>query len=151
MANKKSQEKELAAQLFINTNLSQKEIAQKVGVTEKSMSAWVNEGKWEELKNAKHSTNAEIIAGLKKILNHHIEQKIKKLNENTFEKSDADVIVEISRSIDIMQGKGISLRDKVEVMEEFIDFIPMDNAKLQKLKSEIAEWQVKYLLTKAQL
>jgi transposase len=150
MANKKSQERELAAQLYINTNLSQKEIAQRIGVTEKSISSWVNEGNWEYLKTSKQSTNAETIATLKKIMKIQADENLKKLEEKTFTKNDADSLIEIAKSIDILQGKGISLRDYIEIMEEFIDFVPADNAKAQKIKSEIADLQVKFLLNKAQ-
>ena len=42
--------KDYAKLLFINQKLTQKEIASRVGVTEATVSKWVNENKWEDLR-----------------------------------------------------------------------------------------------------
>ena len=44
------QKKEWAKVLYVKENLTQKEIADKVGSTRQSVSRWISEGKWEELK-----------------------------------------------------------------------------------------------------
>lgn len=52
MAVKKQVEKDYAKVLFVNENISQKEIAFRVKVTEKTLTKWVIEGKWDELKKS---------------------------------------------------------------------------------------------------
>jgi len=43
--------KDLAKILFTREQLDQKIVAQRVGVSEKTMSNWVNDGNWRELRN----------------------------------------------------------------------------------------------------
>lgn len=50
MGTRKQVEKDLAKVLFVNDNISQKEIAERLKVTEKTVSKWVKEGDWEKVK-----------------------------------------------------------------------------------------------------
>lgn len=50
MAVKKQVEKDLAKTLFIGEHLSQKEISERIFVTEKTIGKWIKEGGWENLK-----------------------------------------------------------------------------------------------------
>lgn len=50
MGVQKQIEKDLAKVLFVNDNISQKEIAERLKVTEKTVGKWVKEGDWEKLK-----------------------------------------------------------------------------------------------------
>ncbi|MGV3705441.1 MAG: hypothetical protein ACO1NU_08685 [Arcticibacter sp.] len=56
MGLKKAQEREYARVLFVSENLSQKEIADRVGVTEKTLAKWVTEGEWKKLKRSQLNT-----------------------------------------------------------------------------------------------
>jgi uncharacterized protein YjcR len=70
----------LAKELFLHGTYTQKEIAAKVGVTEKSISKWANDEKWDKLKSALIMTRE---AELRKMyiqlqdFNEYIEQKPK--------------------------------------------------------------------------
>lgn len=50
MAIRKQVERDLAKVLFVNDNISQKEIAERLKVTEKTVGKWAKEGNWEKLK-----------------------------------------------------------------------------------------------------
>lgn len=143
MANKKARERELAAQLFMNTNMSQKEIAENVGVSEKTISGWALEGKWENLKTAKQTTYAESLADMQFLLNRMLQKKKDKMEADTYTKEDSDSILELTKSINLLEGK-IPLRTKIQVLEEFMDFIPQKNS---KLKTALAAFQTQYLLS----
>lgn len=52
MAAKKQVEKDYAKVLFVNDNVSQKEIAARLLVTEKTIGKWIKEGNWESLKTS---------------------------------------------------------------------------------------------------
>lgn len=52
MASKKEQERELAKILYTQQRMSQKDIAQKVGVTEKTITKWKEAENWDKLKES---------------------------------------------------------------------------------------------------
>lgn len=75
MARAKQLEKEYAQSLFVNENLTQKEIAERINVTEKTIGKWVKEGNWETLKVSMMTTKDTQLAVLYKQLeqiNHEI-------------------------------------------------------------------------------
>lgn len=52
MGVKKQLERDLAKRLFVNENITQKEIAERIKVTEKTISRWAKEDLWEEEKTS---------------------------------------------------------------------------------------------------
>lgn len=66
MGLKKTEQKEYAKFLYTEKNLTQKEIAAKVGVTEKTLTTWINanEGEWKKLKKSLMTTKAQQITKL---------------------------------------------------------------------------------------
>lgn len=52
MASKKDQERELAKILYTKQRMSQKDIAQKVGVTEKTITKWKEAENWDKMKES---------------------------------------------------------------------------------------------------
>ncbi len=49
MAGRKETEREYAKLLFVKEGLPQKEIAERVKVTEKTIGKWIQEGNWKDL------------------------------------------------------------------------------------------------------
>lgn len=82
MGLKKTEQKEYAKFLYTEKNLTQKEIAEKVGVTEKTLAKWIseNEGEWKKLKKSLMATKANQINSLYEQLDrlndHIINRKI---------------------------------------------------------------------------
>lgn len=64
MAITKSQAKEIAKTLFVKDDLHQKIIAERVGVTEKTLGKWINEGGWKKLKTSLLTTKENQISNL---------------------------------------------------------------------------------------
>lgn len=66
MGLKKTEQKEYAKFLFTEKNLTQKEIAEKVGITEKTLKTWIdaNDGEWRKLKKSLMTTKAQQISML---------------------------------------------------------------------------------------
>ena len=64
MALTKSQAKEFAKTLFVKEDLNQKIIAERVGVTEKTLSKWINDGGWKRLKISLLTTKENQISNL---------------------------------------------------------------------------------------
>lgn len=65
MGLKKTEQKEYAKFLYTEKNLTQKEIAEKAGVTEKTLTKWIgeNDGEWKKLKQSLMTTKAAQIKG----------------------------------------------------------------------------------------
>lgn len=64
MALRKQQERDYAKALFLAGGLTQKEIAEKVGVTEKTLCKWIKDGKWETLKKSLLTTKQSQLSEL---------------------------------------------------------------------------------------
>lgn len=66
MGLKKTEQKEYAKYLFTEKNFTQKEIAEKADVTEKTLAKWINEndGEWKKLKKSLMTTKSNQIKGL---------------------------------------------------------------------------------------
>lgn len=64
MAIRKQVERDLAKVLFVNDNVSQKEISERLKVTEKTVGKWVKEGDWEKLKISLLVTKDNQLTGL---------------------------------------------------------------------------------------
>lgn len=69
---KNEQKREFAEVLFVRQGLTGKEIAEKVGTTEATISKWRKDGKWDDLKASLSITKAEQLA--------HINEQINELN-----------------------------------------------------------------------
>lgn len=64
MGIRKQVERDLAKVLFVNDNVSQKEIAERLKVTEKTVGKWVKDGDWEKLKISLLVTKDNQLTGL---------------------------------------------------------------------------------------
>lgn len=72
----KHREKEVAKQLFIQYFKSQKEIAEDLGITEKTVGKWVAEGNWKALRDAKLNSNEQQITNLKSLISEYTEKAL---------------------------------------------------------------------------
>lgn len=114
--------KNLAFELFMNTDKSQKDIAEIVGVAEKTISKWKQQGKWEELKGAETVTAQKIVANLY--------QKAYELSEADV--LDADKIIKIANSIEKLSDKRVTVSNTINVFKEFTGWLMKENTKLAK-------------------
>lgn len=64
----KKKEQELAMRYFVDFFKSQKEIAEDLGVTEKTVSAWVTKFKWKEQRDAKMNNSTNRAENIKKVI-----------------------------------------------------------------------------------
>jgi len=113
----------LAKILFTREKLEQKLIAKKVGVSEKTISKWVNDFNWKTLRN-------RLLIGKEEVLNNFYNQ-LAELNEaienktegNRFADSkEADIMVKYSAAIRSLETE-LAIADLVESGIRFIKFI----------------------------
>jgi transposase-like protein len=137
MAERKStmtnnQKKDWAKLLFLNDNATQKEIALRVGVTEKTVSSWVNKEDWEQLKSSVIITKSE---ELKRIY-----MQINEINTAIFSKEkgqrfastkEADILSKLTAAARSLETE-TSVSDVIEVFKRFLNWlreVDLDKAK----------------------
>lgn len=152
MGLKKDQEKEYAKILFVQQNLTQKEIAERVAVSEKTIGKWVADGAWDKLKRSLLVTKKQQISMLydqlewlnEQIANRSIlydapnplpkdkkESDYPIIQGNVATSKEADTIMKLTASINKMETE-TSIGHIVEVAQEFIDFARDVDFKLSK-------------------
>lgn len=130
------QKQDWAKVLYLKENLNQKEIAQKVGVTEKTMSRWVNDGNWDMLKSSLIVTKEEEL--------RRIYMQINQLNTHIFSKEEgkqfadskeADTLTKLTAAARSLETE-TSIADVIEVAMQVCNFIKKDDlAKAQEFSA----------------
>lgn len=117
------QKKEWAAMLYLKENLTQAEIAEKVGVSRQTIIKWIKAEKWEERLAGISMTKEEQIKNLYRQITE-INEKIKgrPKGERYATSSEADVIAKLSTAIKKMEAD-IGIADTISVSMRFIEWI----------------------------
>jgi transposase len=128
------QKKELAKLLFVRENQSQKEIAEKVGVSEVTISKWVkaNDSAWKRLRQSITITKEEQLRRAYDQLdelNQQIESKPK--GQRYPDTKEADTLIKITNTIKNLETE-VSISDIVEVTKRFLNWLRPVN--LEKAK-----------------
>ncbi|MBA3830150.1 MAG: hypothetical protein H0X33_14520 [Taibaiella sp.] len=115
-----AQKKELAEILFMQNDLQQKEIAEKVGVSQQTMTAWVaaNDRAWDKKRQSMLTSKNIILRRLYKILDN----ESVKMDDAGGEAKDADKIVKLTAAIrNLETDTGIG--ELMEAGKQFINFL----------------------------
>lgn len=134
----KEQKREYARTLYIRDNLTQVEIAERVGVTRQSIIRWMKSGKWEELKVGMTMTKEQQLANLHRQvaeLNNTILQRDKGKRYATA--PEADTINKLASSIKKMESD-VGIADLVSSGLKFIEWLR--NIDLGKAKDVTIYW-----------
>lgn len=122
--------KDYARTLYLGYDLSQKEIAERVGVSDNSITAWKEEGKWDGMRKSLLTTKSEQLNNLYNILETQI-IKVKELGDKATP-ANADMISKLTASIKNLETE-TSSGQLIEVGMQFIRFIQgidLDAAKI---------------------
>jgi len=127
-----AQKKDWAKLIYLKENLTQKEIANRVGVTEKTLSKWANEGNWEQLKSSVIITKSEELSRIYMQLNE-INTFIfsKKEGERFASSKEADILSKLTASARNLETE-TSIAEAMDVFRKFINWlraIDLDKAK----------------------
>jgi DNA-binding XRE family transcriptional regulator len=139
------QKQDWAKVLYLKENLLQKEIAAKVGCTEKSIGKWIKDGNWEMLKSSIVVTKEQELRRLYmqiNQLNNAIEARPD--GERFATAKEADMLSKYAATIRNLETE-TSAADAIEVCMRVINFIKKDDlAKAQEI-SEFFEGYIKTL------
>lgn len=130
MALKKLQEKEFAKSLFISGGITQKEIASRVSVTEKTLTAWIKAGKWDNLKKSLLTTKQAQLSFLYDQLDF-LNTDIAARDFKVAIGKEADTIIKLTAAINRLETE-TSIGDTVEVARNFIEFVRPQDLELAK-------------------
>jgi len=121
MALRKQQERDYAKILFVSENLSQKEIAARVGVAEKTVKKWMDDGGWKKIKRSLLTTRQNQLALLYDQLDF-LNSAIALRENKSATIKEADIIIKLTAAIKNLEIE-TSLGETIEVARGFIEFV----------------------------
>lgn len=137
------QKKEWAGMLYLKENLTQQEIADKVGVSRITVNKWIKAEMWEQRKAGLTLTREEQIGLLYQQV-AEINRNIKNRDEGKrFATSkEADVLIKLSSAIKKMETES-GIADIIDVGTRFIEFLRPVNLELAKDVTRVFDLFVK--------
>jgi transposase len=126
--------KKLAYELFFNTEKTQKEIADIVGVSEVTLSNWVADNKWGEMKSMEKASRGATI--------RKIHERIFHLSQND-DVNSSDAASKWAAVLEKIEQRKITLPNKVNVFKDFDTWLFGKDPELAK---KVSEYQYQYLL-----
>ena len=127
-----AQKKEWAKTLYLRENLTQQEIADRVGCSRVTVSNWVRAGKWEEQKVGITLTRQEQVGNLYRQvaeINRSIADRPE--GERFATSKEADILGKLAAAISKMEQE-IGIADTISALTAFIEWLrPLD---LEKAK-----------------
>lgn len=138
-----AQKKEWAKTLYLRENLTQQEIADRVGCSRVTVSNWVRAGKWEEQKVGITLTRQEQVANLYRQvaeINRTIAERPE--GERFATSKEADILGKLAAAISKMEQE-IGIADTISVLTGLIEWLrPHDIEKAKEITS-IADAYIK--------
>lgn len=117
------QKKEWAQLLYTKEDLSQSEIAKKIGVSQQAVSKWAISGEWERLRVSLVRTKSHEIMRLYNQLiqlNSEIEQR--ESGKQYASSKEMDVIIKLTAAIKNLENE-IAVGQVIDVFKEYHDFL----------------------------
>ena len=129
----RQQQKEFARTLYLRENLTQAEIAERVGVSRQTVIRWVGAEKWDELKASISMTAEEQIRNLQRQVIEINNSILNRVSGNRYANAkEADTIVKLTTAINKLQTEA-GIHEIVGVGAAFVDFMrPIDLEKAQE-------------------
>lgn len=129
----RQQQKEFARTLYLRENLTQAEIAERVGVSQQTVIRWVGAEKWDELKASISMTAEEQIRNLQRQVIEINNSILNRESGNRYANAkEADTIVKLTTAINKLQTEA-GIHEIVGVGAAFVDFMrPIDLEKAQE-------------------
>lgn len=142
MAITKKEERNYAQILYVNENLTAKEIAARVGVTQKTMGRWIKDGKWDQLRKSMLVTKQKMITMMYdqlEALNNSIAERTPAIPDG----KEADIISKLTTSIQRLETEA-SVAETIEVAKSFINYVREYDLELAKEITEHFDSYIQY-------
>lgn len=142
---RKNTKKQLARDYYVNEGASQKEIAEKLGVSENTVSTWKRADGWDALRAAQISQPKTLVIEIQKNM-LRISQTANE-EDRPLSSAEADQISKLSATIDKLE-KQTTLRNVIAVMEDFMTHLAEADRDLAK---QVAGHQNDFVIERARL
>ena len=142
----KEREKELAYSYYVEQGLTAKATAEKVKVTQKTMSTWVNKFAWKEIRTATQSKPETLLKNYYDLLEVLVEKRLEyerdKVKDDKY-KNTIDEISKISKAIDNLKKDGKpSLSTYISCIEKFTDALHKEQPELYR---QLIDFQTQHM------
>jgi Putative ATPase subunit of terminase (gpP-like) len=111
-----AQKKAIAAKLFIGGEYNQKELANLLDVSEKTIGTWKEAGNWEELRDANTVSGDEIIRGL--IADTKLILEKAQREGRAKDSKETDAVMKNAKAIQVLRS-GVSVETAIQVFKRF--------------------------------
>jgi transcriptional regulator with XRE-family HTH domain len=146
MAKASTEKSEYAKVLFLRENLTQEEIADKVGVSRQTINRWVQKGNWEQLKASLTVTRDEQlerlylqVAEINSVISRREDRRYATIEE-------AKILNNLADAIDKMERE-LGLSDVFNVSRNFLNWIRKADVDRAKEMSGLFDCYIKELST----
>lgn len=145
----KDKERKLAYILFVEQKKTAKEISLLIGVSEKTLSGWINadDERWKKDQRLRHTSPTQRVANIEQIISNLADDRIRKSIElnDAEKKADTELASELRKEIakiddavskwnktlrDINKENKVPLAIYLEVMQSIFEAMQHDNPKL---------------------
>lgn len=130
MGTKKQVEKDFAKRLFIEEKLDRKTIAERLGITEKTVGKWAKDENWEKIRTSLvtiKDAQISLLYGQLEFLNNDIASREYKVATA----KEADALIKITNAIKSLEVE-TNLGDTINVCKKLIQFVRIDNLEFSK-------------------
>jgi uncharacterized protein YjcR len=121
MANHKRDKEEEAHALYMETNLTCEQIAERVGVNAKTVYAWSKKAEWKVQRAANQVTRKQVIVGYLMQLQKLREEIDARAQRPYPLPAESDIIAKVTKAIKSLE-KDLSLSDYITATEELMRF-----------------------------
>jgi transcriptional regulator with XRE-family HTH domain len=143
MQKTKIDRKDLAKTLYVNGSFTQEEIATKVGTTRQTVSRWIREGSWDQVKASYTITPEQILAGLNRQIieiNNNVNSRPE--GERFATVAEADTLAKLASSIKKIETDA-GIADIVNVGIKFTNWLRQTDLDLAKRFSDLLDAFIK--------
>ena len=123
----------MARIMYLHSNLNQKAIAIEVDVSEQTMTAWVNDNNWRDLKTTLSVSQEDLVGRLERLLQSKIEEGERFMNDEDPETNpDNDGIVKLAKALDYLK-KMAGPSQMYQTGIAFIGWLQREDAQVARL------------------
>jgi hypothetical protein len=137
----KSEQHQQAHHLFFQTDLKQTEIAGQLGVSERTVSRWVNDGQWKQLKAAARFMPAKIVDSFQAQL-AKLQTTIMAREDSLPTMEEVNIMSRLVLCISRMKVQ-VTKASNVEVLQNFIGFVDAVDHQLAEQTTLVAQHYLK--------
>lgn len=143
MQKTKIDRKDLAKTLYVNGSFTQEEIATKVGTTRQTVSRWIRDGSWDQVKASYTITPEQILAGLnRQIIEINNKVNSRPEGERFATVAEADTLAKLASSIKKIETDA-GIADIVNVGIKFTNWLRQTDLDLAKRFSDLLDAFIK--------